>query len=112
MPEFNLFTDPATDVYPTETPYGPVMAIFDTDLEKPGVRFDPDGGPAVYYIREVIQNAVGHHGIGFTLDTLTQDNYVGFCQPAGVRIEVPWYLREEGDEGEMLTLDDASFDSP
>ncbi|NCC41523.1 MAG: SAM-dependent DNA methyltransferase, partial [Gammaproteobacteria bacterium] len=107
MPESNLFTDPATDVYPTETPWGPVMAIFDADPEKPGVRFDPPYGPAVHYMREVIKGATGHHGIGFTLKSLSQDDYVDFCQPEGVTIEVPWYLREERESEPAMALDDA-----
>jgi len=89
--------NPAVDVYKTITPHGPVLAIFDSDVEVPGVKFDPPNSMAAWYMSEIINNATGFNGIRLSEQTLLQDEYFGFCQPkgSGVTIEQPWYLREE-----------------
>ncbi len=104
MPSPGPFSDPTVDVYETDTPYGLVLAIFDTDPDVLGVRFYPDDGPQAWHMKQIINLARGSDGIGLTPESLSQDDYFDFCQPDGVTIEQPWYLREEA--ADMPTFDE------
>ena len=112
MPDHNALLDPKVDIYETTTPYGPVRAIFDGDVEVPGVAFDPPDSVAAHYMREIISRATGPDGIGLSERTLLQDDYFGFCQPngSGVTIEQPWYLREEAADEEVALDASAACD--
>lgn len=114
MPDHNALLDQMVDIYETTTPYGPVRAIFDGDVEIPGVAFDPPDSAAAHYMREIIGRATGPDGIGLSERTLLQDDYFGFCQPqgSGVTIEQPWYLREEAVDEEVALDASAASDPP
>lgn len=113
MAEYDLLTDPAIDVYFTETPLGFAKAIFKADDEDgSGVRFDELDFIVGDWIRDWISEHTGPGGIGLDPDTIIGETYYRFCQPkgSGVTIQRPWYLEPTAEEQAQIDADEASLD--
>jgi hypothetical protein len=110
MNQTNHLLDTEVDIYLTETPYGPVRAIFSSDMDQPGVIFDGAGWPAADYMREVIAKTVGPGGHSYTERSITADIYQDFCQVEGVVIHSPILdLKEPQGDPDMPVLDSVAY---